>query len=284
MTDDDLEAELLKRLIAQHVEAERLDPDFSDKCLRELDLRALLSDLTGKAGNELEHEARIWLTRLAPRRPRPNSSSAVLRPCTNNARKDSEHKYHARAFLDASAGSAPAWDRLRELQRARSTLSSPSASPSMGTNIRVFVSHSAADVELAGRLIELLRAALNLPTGAIRCTSVDGYRLQIGADTNEQLRREVHDADAFIGIVSADSLRSLYVLFELGARWGADKQLMPILSPGTAPAVLGGPLAGLNALRADSRPQLHQLVSDLGAVLGLTPDSPAAYEQQISRL
>jgi hypothetical protein len=154
----------------------------------------------------------------------------------------------------------------------------------MSNGIRLFISHSAADADLATGLIALLRTALNLPAQAIRCTSVDGYRLQGGADTNEQLRREVHDAEAFIGIVSAASLRSLYVLFELGARWGAKKHLIPVLSPGTPASILGGPLAGLNALRADNRSQLLQLVTDLGRVLSIAPEGPAGYENHVSRI
>jgi hypothetical protein len=154
----------------------------------------------------------------------------------------------------------------------------------MATEIRLFISHSSADVELAARLVDMLRAALNLPSATIRCTSVDGYRLPGGADTNEQLRREVHDADAFVGIVSAGSLRSPYVLFELGARWGASKHLMPVLSSGTDPSILGSPLGGLNALRTDSREQLHQIVNDLGKVLNVTPESPAAYGKHIAAI
>lgn len=150
--------------------------------------------------------------------------------------------------------------------------------------IRLFISHSSRDLKLATALIHLLRSSLNLPATAIRCTSVDGYRLPGGADTNVQLRREVHDAEAFVGIVSAEALQSLYVLFELGARWGAGRQLIPLLPAGTPGSMLGGPLAVLNALRADNRAQLLQLVNDVGATLAISPQPPAAYEDQIKAI
>jgi hypothetical protein len=145
----------------------------------------------------------------------------------------------------------------------------------------LFISHCSDDVELAGRLVALFRVALNLPSSAIRCSSVDGYRLPGGANTDEQLRREVHDAEAFVGIVSTASVRSLYVLFELGARWGARRHLIPLLAPGTATSVLGGPLAGLNALSAGSVSQLHQLLSELAVALSLGLESAAAYHDQL---
>src|SRR5262245_7038271 len=122
---------------------------------------------------------------------------------------------------------------------------SPSSEP-----IRLFISHSSADVTLARQVVDLFRSSLNLRATEIRCTSVDGYRLPGGANTNAQLRLEVHDAQVLIGIISAASLTSQYVLFELGARWGAGRPLIPLLAPGTPTSVLDGPLSVLNAINA----------------------------------
>jgi hypothetical protein len=154
----------------------------------------------------------------------------------------------------------------------------------MASHLRLFVSHSGKDAVIAERLIELIQNALNLPASAIRCTSVDGYRLPGGAHTDEQLRAETLGADAFIGLVSPHSVCSMYVAFELGARWGANNHLLPILAPGVDDSVLEGPLTGLNTLRSDSRPQLHQMIQELAQHLGITPASPAAYERYIDRI
>jgi len=152
------------------------------------------------------------------------------------------------------------------------------------SSVQLFISHCSDDVELAAGLIALLRVALNLPSSAIHCSSVDGYRLPGGANTDEQLRREVHDAEAFVGIVSSASVRSMYVLFELGARWGVGRQMIPLLAPGTPTSVLGGPLAGLNALSAESISQLHQLLSELATALSVKLESAASYHQHIQAL
>jgi hypothetical protein len=118
----------------------------------------------------------------------------------------------------------------------------------------------------------------------IRCTSVDGYRLPAGADTDEQLREEALAARAFIGILSSFSLASAYVLFELGARWGTKRHLIPVLAPGTGPQTLRGPLTGLNALSCESAAQLHQLVSEVGETLGIEAESPAVYQDTIDAI
>ena len=149
--------------------------------------------------------------------------------------------------------------------------------------IKVFISHATADEPLAAALVDLFQSALALPPEAIRCTSVTGYGLPGGTSVDERLRREVGDANAFIGIISYQSLQSPYVLFELGARWGATRHLIPVLAPGIRPDVLIGPLSGLHALKTD-RDGLTQLVEDLGSELNLDQTAPTTYQRQISRV
>lgn len=153
-----------------------------------------------------------------------------------------------------------------------------------GSTPLVFVSHSGQDKATAEALVALLRAALNLPPGEIRCTSVDGYRLPIGAETENQLRAELLSASVFLALISPSSLSSAYVLFELGGRWGAGKHLAPLLTPGLEPKDLKGPLQGINALSCDSEEQLHQLVHNLGALLSKEVNQPPAYLQELRRL
>jgi hypothetical protein len=150
--------------------------------------------------------------------------------------------------------------------------------------MKIFLSHSAKDTELAEMLIALLRASLPLASKDIRCSSVDGYRLPLGADTDETLRQEVFDADLLIGLLTPVSLASTYVLFELGARWGAGRGIAPLLACGAAPALLPGPLARANSLDISRVGQVQQLVEDIGDVLNLLPDRPASYQSSIDRV
>jgi TIR domain len=150
--------------------------------------------------------------------------------------------------------------------------------------VDVFISHSNQDVELATHVVDLLRAALNLRAEQIRCTSVEGYRLPAGADFDSQLRDEALKSRVFIGILSAFSLASAYVLFELGARWGAKRPIMPLLAPGTGLQVVKGPLTGLNVLSCENVSQLHQMVSEVADVLEISSESPAVYQRHIEAI
>jgi hypothetical protein len=144
----------------------------------------------------------------------------------------------------------------------------------------VFISHSSRDAELAKAIVELLRSALSLPAERIGCTSVAGYKLPIGADTNDQLRRETVEARVLLGLITEVSVESAYVLFELGARWGARRYLAPLMGAGRGAELLAGPLSGLNALSC-SREDLFQLVSDLAGELACVPAAPQVYSGHV---
>lgn len=149
--------------------------------------------------------------------------------------------------------------------------------------ILVFISHSSKDKELALALIELLRNALGLRDDEIRCTSVDGFRLPAGAKAEDQLKTEVHAAQAFIGLITSNSLKSAYVLFELGARWATNRQMIPLLA-GIPTDALEGPLREFNAIAASNAAQLHQLVTDIGKFLHRQVQGPASYTRYIEAL
>ena len=150
--------------------------------------------------------------------------------------------------------------------------------------LRVFISHSDDDVEIAKPLITILRNALNLRSEDIRCSSVDGYRLPVGASADEALRREVHDAELLIGLITPASITSVYVLFELGARWGARKPMFPLLASGATWEHLEGPLSSINALDCSNRSQVEQFIEDAAKALKVDADRPSAYLATIDML
>lgn len=150
--------------------------------------------------------------------------------------------------------------------------------------IRVFLSHSHVDKPFADALTDLLLRALPLRPDEVRSTSTPGHKPAAGAHTSTQLRSEVQSADVVVGLVSAVSLDSLYVAFELGARWGTEKPLVPLFAPGFDLRALRGPLAEYNGLRADDSADLHKLVRDLAHLLEVEAESPDAYQRTLDAL
>ena len=156
--------------------------------------------------------------------------------------------------------------------------------PQSPTSMQVFISHSSFDIEVVKLLVELLRKALNLSSDDIRCTSLDGSRMPGGVSVDERLRAEVHDSELLIGVITPTSLKSAYVMFELGARWGAEKPMIPLLASGTTTDDLEGPLDKINALDGSQTGQLHQLVEEAAGHLSVARDKPSSYADAIEEL
>jgi hypothetical protein len=152
-----------------------------------------------------------------------------------------------------------------------------------GYGLSVLISHSSKDKALAEALIDLLRSGLGLLPTQIRCSSVDGYRLPAGVNSHDQLRAEIKTVGVLIGLLTPNSLVSTYVMFELGARWGADLFMIPLLA-GIKPEEMRGPHGVLNALSCEADGQLVQLVEDTGKELGIPPQSAAAYLSQVRKV
>ncbi len=145
----------------------------------------------------------------------------------------------------------------------------------------IFISHSSKDADLALALIDLLKASLALTATQIRCSSIDGYRLPVGVNTEGKLREEVNAAKVVVGLITPHSLSSYYVMFELGARWGANLFLAPLLA-GVKAGDLSSPLSLLNGLSANNDAQLHQLLEDIARDLELQLQPAASYIRNVT--
>ncbi len=149
------------------------------------------------------------------------------------------------------------------------------------SNLLVFISHSSHDKKIATALVQLLLLALEIPPETIRCTAVDGFGLHAGTEI-ERLKKEIYEAKVFIGLITPASLQSVYVLFELGARWGARRQIMPLLAAGAKPNLLRGPLKNISALDCKHWRQIQQLINDISDALKVS--TRAGYDVGIDEL
>jgi hypothetical protein len=124
--------------------------------------------------------------------------------------------------------------------------------------IRVFVSHSAKDAALAKAFVDCVEACVEVPDKALRCTSVSGYRLSPGDVSDEVLRDNLEQCSVVIGLLTDESLKSGYVVMELGAAWGLKKTTCALLAPGVHFNSVPGPLSRRHAVMIDSD---HDIVS-----------------------
>lgn len=203
------------------------------------------------------------------------TSVTILLDCTLDDGRTTweEFKNHAEASSFDPFGSSPDGSLVAKVQSYASDLSAfieglphmPVAATAIDRRaenkttesfstsaIKIFISHSAKDRDFAAAVVDLLEATLNIPPDAIRCTSVDGYKLEAG-DSPETLRLNIQSCDVLVALLTPASLESGFVLMELGAAWGFNKRICPVLAPRLTFNLLPGPSGPLHAVMADDR-------------------------------
>jgi TIR domain len=151
--------------------------------------------------------------------------------------------------------------------------------------IRIFISHAAVDAKLAKALIDLIESGLDAPDGTIRCTSVDGYKLDGGDSAPDVLRDNLKGSAVVLGLLTKAGLASPYVLMELGAAWGFKTTAIPLLAPGVPFADLPGPFKEVHALRLDYEPDMAGFLATIGRRTGLpSRDNPAKIQAALKAL
>ncbi|MDN7123457.1 toll/interleukin-1 receptor domain-containing protein [Pseudidiomarina sp. 1APP75-32.1] len=150
--------------------------------------------------------------------------------------------------------------------------------------IKIFVSHAAADETLASALVDCIFSCMVLEDEDVRCTSVPGHKLPIGGDSSTILRDELGETGVVIGLLTQNSIVSSWVLFELGATWGARKNLQPLLTDEVDYSDIPGPLAGCHVGKLAKKSDLVQFFEELRKVVGAKARSSAKVDSAISQL
>ena len=136
----------------------------------------------------------------------------------------------------------------------------------------LFISHRHSDREIASLLVDFLLSAIDLEASEIRCTSVPGHTLPFGNSISELLKQDLNCTAALIALITTDSLKSGWVLFELGSSWAMEKLLIPILGPGIKYNELPGPLKNYPVVQIEDqnasfllREAINQIANNLNA-------------------
>ena len=137
-----------------------------------------------------------------------------------------------------------------------------------GQRVRLFISHAHVDADIASRIVDVIQTALEVPMGALRCTSLPGYQLDLGVMAPEVLRRELGSAVCVLAVLTPNSLSNDWVLFELGAAWANVKISIPLLAGGLQDKDIPGPFRGAAGGQLASVPTIDRMIDQLEKVLG----------------
>ena len=146
--------------------------------------------------------------------------------------------------------------------------------------VKLFISHAHRDVDIADRLVTAVDIGMDVPPGAIRCTSVPGYQLDLGSMPRDTLAQELTAVECVLAILTPNSLASQWVLFELGATWGLAKSWIPLLAGGLKDDQIPGPFRGAHGGQLSDSTSLVQCFDQLTRTLGWpSKNTIAAYDK-----
>ena len=152
--------------------------------------------------------------------------------------------------------------------------------------VRIFISHAHSDNVIAKELVDLLYAAIpSLRTEDIRCTSDPDYQVLFGKPISEQLKKDLNNTTGVIALITQDSLRSAWVLMELGLCLATEKLVVPIIGPGLGYGDLPGLLSDYPAvLMDDANPssRMNNAIDQLAKELGSRAESNSRSNAQLN--
>jgi hypothetical protein len=150
--------------------------------------------------------------------------------------------------------------------------------------IRIFVSHAAKDEPLASAIVDCLLSCIVLDDQDVRCTSVPGHKLPVGSETATTLRDELGASAVVIGLLTPNAVNSGWVLFELGATWGAKKSLIPLLAGELSFKDLPGPLSGHHAVKLGDKNGLAQAIEEIVTKISAKRRTSAKIDAALTKL
>lgn len=88
---------------------------------------------------------------------------------------------------------------------------------------KVFISHASVDNVLARKIRNLLRSTFDAHVSSTE-------DLSAGGDWESELRREISDSDYMVALLTPQSVRSAFVLSDLGAAWALGKPIISLIT------------------------------------------------------
>jgi hypothetical protein len=150
------------------------------------------------------------------------------------------------------------------------------------TNMELFLSHSSEDAEFAEALVRLLESAFPAPLHkSIRCTTLAGYGFEVGEHWEKKIFEEIPSCHVHVALVTSRSLDSNYFLMELGARWGAAKDVIRAVAPNVRLSQLpelGNPQ---DQFDLKGQRQLEALLKRIEVLTEMPKNQPYTYRQPL---
>ncbi len=142
----------------------------------------------------------------------------------------------------------------------------------------IFISHAVKDKTLADAVVDLLQLGLNVSSGSIFCSSLEGLGIPPGVNFVVHIKAQIQSPKAVVVLLTKNYYASQFCLCELGATWAMGHQLFPLLVSPLKFSDVSGVLTGVQVTPINGAEQLSDLRDLLLKVLSISGTSTARWE------
>jgi TIR domain len=137
----------------------------------------------------------------------------------------------------------------------------------------IFISHAAADKDIADAVLDLLNTAMNIDvTADVFCSSIAETGIKPGADFTQFIKEQIQTPKVVLLLITQNYLASQFCLAEVGACWAKSHDIIPLLVEPVVFADMKAVLAGKQALRIDDKADWNVVLEAFKAALGINPN------------
>lgn len=145
--------------------------------------------------------------------------------------------------------------------------------------MKIFISHSSIDQEIAQALVQLIKEGIGVEKSAIFCSSANGVDVPIGANFQNYIKKELRRDGIVIALITKNYYGSIYSMYELGAAWANSKTTIPVLLPPMDYGNLKDFLSHIVAVKADDLKSLNKLRDELQQSFGVQNNDTNSWEE-----
>jgi hypothetical protein len=133
--------------------------------------------------------------------------------------------------------------------------------------IKLFISHSVDDEELAQALISLLKVTFYFRDWEVRCTSLTGYEPSDEILTTGQLSQELRQAKLVIFILTPFNEESGWLRLELGLTWATHNDPVILLLAGLYFKNLPKDFPETSIVDVSDKDSIYEVLDQIGEIL-----------------
>lgn len=142
----------------------------------------------------------------------------------------------------------------------------------------VFISHAAADKELAAEIVNLIIEGIGVPEEEVFCSSLTGHGIPTGHNFVEYIKSQIDEPLIVVLLLTPAYYKSIFCIAEMGAAWAKSHRIFPILVPPLSYNNVKDVLLGVQVTKIEDDIKYNELREYLAEKIALNSKSITTWD------